>query len=167
MVTAQEEVLCRSSSLYRTLLGDPLYDEHRRRQSPDSTDWAVYSPNVPVFRMDDGTKLEHPWLLSFIRCAAPYAPTVGQPQARDLLRQRIHSVLAIAQGFGYAALALGAWGYGVFANDVRRTAIDFRQALEHEYEGAFCEVVFAIADWSPERKFLGPFCKILAANSNA
>ena len=84
--TAQEEVLCRSSALYQTLLGDRMYDEHRRRQLPDSTDWAIYSPNVPVFRMDDGTELEHPWLLSFITCAAPYAPVVGQPQAGDLLR---------------------------------------------------------------------------------
>jgi uncharacterized protein (TIGR02452 family) len=144
-----------------------MYDEHRRRQLPDSTDWAVYSPNVPVFRMDDGTELEHPWLLSFITCAAPYAPTVRQPQAGDLLRQRIHRVLAIAHGFGYAALVLRAWGCGAFANDVRRNAIDFRQASEHEYEAAFSEVVFAIADWSPERKFLGPFCNVFATNGNA
>jgi len=76
-------------------------------------------------------------------------------------------VLAIAQGYGYAALVLGAWGSGAFANDARRTAIDLRQALEHEYAGAFAEVAFAIADWSPERKSLGPFCNIFASNSNA
>jgi uncharacterized protein (TIGR02452 family) len=75
-------------------------------------------------------------------------------------------VLAIAQGFGYAVLVLGAWGCGAFANDARRTAIDFRHAFEHEYEGAFAEVVFAIADWSPERRFLGPFGNIFASNSN-
>jgi uncharacterized protein (TIGR02452 family) len=155
--TAQEEVLCRSSALYQTLVGDPMYEEHRRRQLPDSTDWAIYSPNVPVFRTDDGTELERPWLLSFITCAAPYAPAVGQPLAGDLLNQRIHKLLAIAHGYGYSALVLGAWGCGAFANDPRRTAIDFRHALEHEYDRAFSEVVFAIADWSPEREFLGPF----------
>jgi uncharacterized protein (TIGR02452 family) len=165
--TAQEEVLCRSSALYQTLIGDPMYEEHRRRQLPDSTDWAIHSPNVPVFRMDDGTELEHFWLLSFITCAAPYAPAVGQPQSGELLKQRIHRVLAIAHGYGYAAVVLGAWGCGAFANDARRTAIDFRHALEHEYDGAFSEVVFAIADWSPERKFLGPFSKVFAANSNS
>ena len=155
--TAQEEVLCRSSALYQTLIGDPMYEEHRRRQLPDSTDWAIYSPNVPVFRTDDGAELELPWLLDFITCAAPYAPAIGQPQAGDLLNRRIHSLLAIAHGYGYSALVLGAWGCGAFANDPRRTAIDFRHALEHEYAGAFSEVVFAIADWSPERRFLGPF----------
>ena len=164
--TAQEEVLCRSSALYQTLVDDPMYKEHRRRQLPESTDFAIYSPNVPVFRMDDGTELERPWLLSFITCAAPYAPAVGQPQAGDLLKQRIHRVLAIAQGHGYTALVPGAWGCGAFANDARRTAIDFRHALEHVYDGAFSDVVFAIADWSPERKFLGPFREVFAATSN-
>jgi len=164
---AQEEVLCRSSALYQTLIGDPMYEEHWRRQLPDSTDWAIYSPKVPVFRMDDGTELECPRLLSFITCAAPYAPTVGQPQAGDLLRQRIHRLLGIAHAFGYSALVLGAWGCGAFANDPRLTALDFRHALEHKYEGAFSEVVFAIADWSQERRFLGPFRDVFAANSSA
>jgi len=31
------------------------------------------------------------------------------------------------------------------------------QALENEFSGAFSDIVFAITDWSPERKFLGPF----------
>ena len=50
---AQEEVLCRSSALFETLIGDMMYEEHRKRSLPDSTDWAIYSPNVPVFRTDD------------------------------------------------------------------------------------------------------------------
>jgi uncharacterized protein (TIGR02452 family) len=163
---AQEEVLCRSSALYQTLLGDRMYEEHRKRQLPDSTDWAIYSPHVPVFRMDNGTELPRPWLLSFLTCAAPYAPAIGQPKASYLLEQRIHRVLAVAAAYGYAALVLGAWGCGAFANDPRRTAIAFRQALEHEYSGAFSEVVFAIADWSAERKFLGPFRDVFAINGN-
>jgi uncharacterized protein (TIGR02452 family) len=163
---AQEEVLCRSSALYQTLLGDRMYEEHRKRQLPDSTDWAIYSPHVPVFRMDNGTELPRPWLLSFLTCAAPYAPAIGQPKASYLLEQRIHRVLAIAAAYGYSALVLGAWGCGAFANDPRRTAIAFRQALEHEYSGAFSEVVFAIADWSAERKFLGPFRDAFAINGN-
>jgi uncharacterized protein (TIGR02452 family) len=164
---AQEEVLCRSSALYQTLVGDPMYEAHRRRPLPDSTDWSIYSPDVPVFRMDDGTTLHQPWLLSFITCAAPYAPVIGQPQARDLLQQRMHRVLAIAQSYGYASLVLGAWGCGAFANDPHRTARDFRQALEDDYRGPFSDVVFAITDWSPERRFLGPFRGVFAAQDQA
>jgi uncharacterized protein (TIGR02452 family) len=57
---------------------------------------------------------------------------------------------------------LGAWGCGAFGNDPNRTAVDFREALENEFRGAFSDVVFAITDWSPERRFLGPFRKVFA-----
>src|SRR5215475_13133630 len=80
---AQEEVLCRSSALYQTLVNDLMYEAHRKRPRPDSTHWAIYSPDVPVFRKDDGTELDQPWLLSFISCAAPYAPAIGQPESGD------------------------------------------------------------------------------------
>ncbi len=160
---AQEEVLCRSSALYQTLVGDPMYEAHRKRPRPDSSDWAIYSPDVPVFRKDDGTALEHYWLLSFLTCAAPYAPTIGQPEAGDLLQRRIHRILAIARSCGYAALVLGAWGCGAFHNDPHRTAVDFRHLLENDFQGAFSDVVFAITDWSPERRFLGPFRDVFRA----
>jgi uncharacterized protein (TIGR02452 family) len=160
---AQEETLCRSSALYHTLVEDPMYEAHRQRPRPDATDWAIYSPDVPVFRKDDGSVLEDYWLLSFLTCAAPYAPTIGQPEAGDLLQKRIHRILAIAQSHCYAALVLGAWGCGAFANDPQRTAVDFRQALETDFMGAFSDIVFAITDWSPERRFLGPFRSVFSA----
>ena len=118
---------------------------------------------MPVFRLDEGTTLPQPWLLSILTCAAPYAPVVGQPHTGDLLQQRIHRVLAIARAYGYAALVLGAWGCGAFENDPHRTARDFRQALEIAYRGVFAAIVFAIADWSPARTFLGPFREVFAA----
>ena len=154
---AQEEVLCRSTALYYTLVDDPMYAYHRRRSRPDSSDWVITSPDVPVFRSDDGTDLDHPWLLSFLSSAAPYAPSIGQPESGDLLLRRIHRVLAIANAFSYHTLVLGAWGCGAFGNDPYRTAFDFRNALETDFKGHFSDVVFAITDWSPERRFLGPF----------
>ncbi|HPE81697.1 MAG: TIGR02452 family protein [Chromatiaceae bacterium] len=154
---AQEEVLCRSSALYATLVGDAMYQHHRGRPLPDSTDWAIYSPDVPVFRSDAGRVLDKPWLLSFVTCAAPYAPAVGQPTSRDLLRARIRRVLEIGQAYGHETLVLGAWGCGAFGNDPHHTAADFREALEAEFDGAFSDVVFAITDWSPGRRFLGAF----------
>jgi uncharacterized protein (TIGR02452 family) len=57
---------------------------------------------------------------------------------------------------------LGARGCGAFANDLHRTARDVWQALEADYRGAFSAIVFAIADWSPERRFLGPFRDVFA-----
>jgi uncharacterized protein (TIGR02452 family) len=54
-------------------------------------------------------------------------------------------------------LVLGAWGCGAFGNDPFRTAHDFREALQRRFGGVFEEVVFAITDWTEDRRFLGPF----------
>ena len=62
-------------------------------------------------------------------------------------------------------LVLGAWGCGAFANDAHRAAIDFRHALENEFSGAFSDIVFAITDWSPERRFLRPFREVFASDN--
>jgi uncharacterized protein (TIGR02452 family) len=134
-----------------------MYKTHRREAHDEASDWIILSPDVPVFRRDDGGSEDAPWLLSFVTSAAPYAPRVGQPRSRDLLKQRIARVLEVASAYGYDTLVLGAWGCGAFANDAKSTAQDFRAALEQKFSGAFKEVVFAIADWSPERRFLGPF----------
>jgi uncharacterized protein (TIGR02452 family) len=153
---AQEETLCRSSALLRTLEGDPMYDAHRQGDPDECSDWVILSPGIPVFRRDDGSVSER-WCTSFATCAAPYAPRVGQPRSGDLLARRIRRLLAVARAYGFDALVLGAWGCGAFGNDPARTARDFREALEGEFDGAFRHVTFAITDWSPERKFLRPF----------
>lgn len=160
---AQEEVLCRSSALYPTLAGDDMYEVHARVSAPDASSWAILSPDVPVFRNDAGDAFDAVWKLSFLTCAAPYAPAVGQPRSADLLRERIHRVLSIARAFGYSELVLGAWGCGAFRNDVHQTATDFRQALDGPFDGVFEDVIFAIADWSTERRYLGPFRDVFAA----
>ena len=70
-----------------------------------------------------------------------------------------------ARAFGHPSLVLGAWGCGAFANDPARTARDFRQLLEADFSGAFGDIVFAITDWSPERRFLGRFREVFAADN--
>lgn len=154
---AQEETLCRSSALYSTLTGDRMYAHHQGRPTPDSTAWSILSPRVPVFRIDDGTALEDYWLLDFLTCAAPYAPTVGIELSADLLAKRVMRVLSIARAWEYDTLILGAWGCGAFQNNPTQTARDFRQALEADFGGAFSHIAFAITDWSAERRYLGPF----------
>lgn len=160
--TAQEEALCRSSALYATLFGDPMYDFHRNNDPAASSNWAILSADVPVFRNDAGMECDKPWLLSLLTCAAPYAPAIGRTESTRMLRQRIYRVLAIAKAYRYKSLVLGAWGCGAFANDPRQTAFDFRVALEGDCTGAFERVVFAIADWSDERRYLGPFREVFS-----
>lgn len=155
---AQEENLCRSSALYHTLLGDQMYENHRNLV--DSSEWAIYSPDVPVFRTDDGATIKQPWLLSFITCAAPYARSIGQPSASELLRKRIYRVLEISRAYNYSSLILGAWGCGAFGNDPWTTAKDFKHYLTNDFKGAFDTVIFAITDWSTERRFIKPFREV-------
>jgi uncharacterized protein (TIGR02452 family) len=157
---AQEECLCRSSGLYLTLKGDPMYEAHAKRSAPDSTDWAILSPDVPVFRSDDGTTLDAPYLLSFLTCAAPYAPTIGKAKSAELMKSRIHRVLEIAASYGYDSLVLGAWGCGAFDNDPVEVAKSFKIGLTNEFSGCFKEIVFAIVDWSQSRRLLGVFNKM-------
>jgi uncharacterized protein (TIGR02452 family) len=89
---------------------------------------------------------------------------VGQPRAGDLLQQRIARVLAIARAHGHSALVLWAWGCGAFGNDSQRTARGFHAALL-AHVGAFSQVVFAIADWSRQQRFLAPFAARFVATS--
>ena len=54
---AQEEALSRSSGLYTCIeqMSD-YYQTHRRSKSCLYTDHMIYSPNIPVFRDDDGSR---------------------------------------------------------------------------------------------------------------
>jgi len=69
---AQEEALARASGLYAMLLGDPMY-----------TTWVIYSPDVPVFRLDEGRLLDEPYFCSFLTSPAvnalPSAVTTAMP----------------------------------------------------------------------------------------
>ena len=95
---AQEESLARSSALFACLDGNPMYDFHRDRKDPMYTDYAIYSPEVPVIRDDDGTLLDEPYLCSFITCPAVNAKVVlerdssRQAEIRDLCRRSPKSI---------------------------------------------------------------------------
>ena len=162
---AQEESLCRSSGLYACLEGNPMYACHKGCDCLYSHS-AIYSPDVPVFRADDGTRLAQPWPCSFITCAAVNSRVVlGQDrgrrrEVRDAMHERIHRVLAIAATQGHGSLVLGAWGCGAFGNDPEEIAGLFHGALAWDFRGVFSRVVFAITDWSESERYIGPFRKM-------
>jgi uncharacterized protein (TIGR02452 family) len=160
---AQEESLARSSGLYACLAGNPMYAFHRARYDALYTNYAIYSPDVPVFRDDDGTLFAPPYSCAFITSPAVNAKVVlerdpsRRPEIREAMRERIDKVLAIAAHHGHEALVLGAWGCGVFGNNCAEVAELFRDALHGRFLFAFPHVVFAILDGSPGKWFLGPF----------
>lgn len=157
---AQEEYLARSSSLYACIKDNPMYAFHRLRRDPLYTDYAVYSPEVPVFRSDDGRLLDEPYTIGIITCPAVNAVKLS-PERRSetgpAMWLRILKVLSIGRRHGHDSIVLGAWGCGAFGNDGREIAGLFHRALEENFKGSYRQVVFAIVDWSRERRFIGPF----------
>jgi uncharacterized protein (TIGR02452 family) len=162
---AQEESLARASGLYAMLLGDPMYDHHRSRKDPMYTTWVIYSPDVPVFRLDEGPLLDEPYLCSFLTSPAVNVGALHQPELRGeeirrVMQERVQRVLEVAALHGHEVLVLGAWGCGVFQNDPEQIAELFRDALAGRFRGAFTHVVFAVLDSSGRRQCLGPFERV-------
>jgi uncharacterized protein (TIGR02452 family) len=160
----QEEALCRDSLLYGTLLGHEMYDVHKTMPYEDASDWCIVSRDVPFIRDENSDLVAYPWVCDVVTCAAPISSPYRDAYCRELFRKRIHRLLEVAASLGYTGLVLGAWGCGMFGNDPASTAKVFRELLEGEFLGCFGEVVFAVTDWSPERKFLGPFADALLSS---
>lgn len=159
---AQEESLCRSSGLYACIVTDAMYRVHAPTRGGFYTNYAIYSPGVPVFRDDAGGLLAEPYRCGFVTSPAVNAGTYLKDGGRQAdvtreMRHRIDKVLHIMAGHGHDAAVLGAWGCGVFRNDPEIIADLFREALAARFAGVFRRVVFAVLDWSAEKRFLGPF----------
>lgn len=148
---AQEEDVCRSALLYRTLLEAPdYYAAHRASTDLRYSHRVIFSPDVPVIRDRHNELLAAPFPVSFLTSPAPNAGQLalraGAPvPVREVLIERADRVLAIAARHGVRDLVLGAWGCGVFANDPAEVAEAFDLALRRHGAG-FDRVVFAVWD---------------------
>jgi uncharacterized protein (TIGR02452 family) len=160
---AQEESLCRASALYSCLRDDAMYAYHRARRDPMYSHYVLWSPDVPVFRTDDGTFLEEPWCCAFLTCPAVMAKTVWResPERGQKLKptmwERTLKVLGVAAEKGCDSLVLGAWGCGAFGYDTVTMAEQFRKALMENFAGAFARVEFAVVDEGDDERTIGPF----------
>jgi len=159
---AQEESLCRASSLYFCINGNAMYRHHAPMSGGFYSNYAIYSPAVPVIKDDDGALLDEPYLCAFVTSPAVNVGAIrGDEQrlVRGEMQARVEKVLAIMAGHGHDAAVLGAWGCGVFKNEPELIAELFARALRGKFAGAFAKVVFAILDSSEERFFLRPFAE--------
>ncbi len=149
---AQEESIARASGLYACLVGSPYYAHHRAEADAFYSHRAIYSPDVPVFRGEDGALLDEPWLCSFITCPAVNRGALVQHRStrldeiREVMCQRIERILLIAAAHGHDALVLGAFGCGVFRNDPVEVAELFQHALTGRFRGVYQRVHFAVLD---------------------
>ena len=162
---AQEETLCYASTLYSTLVGDPMYAYNLQTNEMESTDYMILSKAV-VFRDDQYNLIRSPWVMDVVTATAPIAQSrwggVSQERGAEVMRGRISRLLDVAEAYGYTDLVLGAWGCGAFGNDPERIAEQFKEALLHR-ENVFETVCFTIADWSLERRFIKPFAHVFSS----
>jgi uncharacterized protein (TIGR02452 family) len=161
---AQEESLARSSALYASLqAGQEYYDQNRRCGTSLYTDHAILSPDVPVFRDDDGTPLDRPYAASFFTMPAVNVGALGPrddpARVEPVMAGRVEKLLALAAAEGLEELVLGAWGCGVFRNDPRVIARLFHDALfgEGRWAWKFGRVTFAVFTTERDRENLQAF----------
>ena len=147
---AQEEDLCRCSTLYATLLPHTAYYETNRKQSSLLyTDYAIFSPKVLFFKTSGRSEfLENPFYCSVITAPAPnsrpYLERKGDKQSlEECFERRWANVLEIAIDNSASVLLLGAWGCGAFGGDPHMAARTAKNAISRRANG-LQRIVFAI-----------------------
>ncbi len=164
--SAQEESLCRCSTLYPTLTQDWIWYQYyqKNRDCYDNlhTDACIYSPGIIICKTDDAypeRMEEKDWVtVDVISCAAPNLrrrpgnihnpeyrePTIISPeQLYRLYLQRAKHILHVAAVNEADALVLGAFGCGAFRNDPQVVAKAYADALK-VYKGYFRCIEFAV-----------------------
>ncbi|MDO4753844.1 MAG: TIGR02452 family protein [Bacillota bacterium] len=166
---AQEEALCRQSTLYASLSSEKaaeMYIANRSADHPYDTDYMLISPHVTVFRDAALRLLSNPYVTAVVTMPAPNlngrARFVSQIDIDEVMRRRITNLLSVLMSRGYRSLTLGAWGCGAFGHDARRVARYFYEILfDDGYHRAFDEILFAVLDRSSDCYNFETFRRVL------
>ena len=171
--SAQEECLCRTSTLYFSLntkeMWDGFYGPHRAMKNPIHNDDIIYTPDVVVFKTDEDRPVrrkEEEWFnVDVISCAAPnlrnmpsnsYNSGDGdipvKPTDEELYQiqfRRFKRILEVASVMKEEVLILVAFGCGAFENNPKVVARAAKDAIE-QYRINFEVIEFAVF-CTPER----------------
>lgn len=148
---AQEEDLCRRSTLYASIGTEKafeMYKYNRENYNPLYSDYMLYSPYVTVIKNADYRLLTNPVDVSIITAAAVNRNIANEKcsskEIYECMLKRAEKILCVAAENGDRNIILGAWGCGVFRNSVRDIAEIFRKLLIGEnYLSLFDNVIFA------------------------
>ena len=149
---AQEEALCRCSTLYASITSkkaSEMYKYNNTHASKVESDYMLISPNVAVFRDEQYEFLDTPVVMGVVTVPAPNRYGAALLASKKLIEEtfirRIRIMLAAAVKYGYKNLVLGAWGCGAFGNKPEDVAGYFKQIIiDEEYGKCFDEICFAI-----------------------
>lgn len=170
--SAQEEALCRCSTLHPCLLTSEaencFYGPHRAAHDPLYNDDCIYTPDVIVMRDDVTDKLlpEDQWFpVDVISCAAPNlrnGMSCTMDQLRELFKSRIERIMALAAAHGADVLILGAFGCGVFRCPPVLVAEVMREVTQ-KYQGCFEAIEFAVYCQQSNDSNYRAFCDVFLA----
>ncbi|KAF5328836.1 hypothetical protein D9619_011688 [Psilocybe cf. subviscida] len=166
---AQEESIARSSTLYVGLTTPAARPFYAANAADDRrgfyTHSMIYSPDVHLFRDDDGAWLP-PLAVDVLTSPAVNAgqvrrqgrstPAKLEERIQAEMHERMGRILALFERKKVRNLVLGSFGTGVFQNDVRAMAAIWHELLQApgaRFAGSFDHVVFAIPDESTAKQF--------------
>jgi len=160
--SAQEESLCRCSTLYPCLndskMWDAFYNPHRVAKNPLHNDDCIYTPDVYVIKDDDYNLLSEPFKVDVITCAAPNlrarpsnayntsdgsAVSISADELLHLHEKRTERILSVAALNGAEVVILGAFGCGAFMNDPNVVAQAYRNVIP-KFVHCFKTIEFAV-----------------------
>lgn len=152
--SAQEESLCRCSTLYpllkRRYLEEHFYGYHKKAGNSKATDTLVYMKDVVICKTDEDLPKRMPkedWVtVDVITIAAPdlsSGMTMSAPELFGYHVKRAIHLLTVAASEGADTLVLGAFGCGAFANNPEVVANAYKTALS-VFPKVFKRVEFAI-----------------------
>lgn len=160
--SAQEECLCRVSTLYPCLADQKMrasfYTPHRKNGNTLHNDDIIYTPNVLVIKDDDHNLLSEPFSVDIISCAAPnlrerpsnqyntgdtIKVQISDNELLVLHEKRARKIFSSAIANGVEILILGAFGCGAFQNDPHIVAQAYKNVLP-DFAHYFHTIEFAI-----------------------
>ena len=165
--SAQEECLCRCSTLYFNLIEEKMkngfYLSHRKQKNPLHNDDIIYTPEVVIFKTDTSyPKLmnEEKWqTVNVITCAAPnlrekpsnihnsgdgnVSVLISDNELQLLHEKRGAKILDVALAEKNQVVILGAFGCGAFRNKPEIVAKAYKNLME-KYKYAFETIEFAV-----------------------
>lgn len=170
--SAQEESICRCTTLYPCLMAEynRYYESHQVMQNPLYNNDLIYTPAVQVFKSDSDfpelLQRSEWWEVDVITCAAPNLRNMTKGEAiyylgknstgdfwqdfKGILKSRIRRIFDIAVG-RCDVLILGAFGCGAFRNPPQLVAEVFAELTE-EYRIYFDVIEYAVFHMEHERE---------------
>lgn len=147
---AQEEALCRVSTLYNVISNKKFkkvyYDYHLSQGDSLYSDRVIYSPYIKIIKDDDFNDLSKPYTVDVITCAAPNLirrNDISDQKLFEIQYSRCLHIIKAAAYYEATVLVLGAFGCGVFQNNPKVVAEAMKKALE-DSPYKFDRVIFPI-----------------------